>query len=475
MRSVLLACLALVLFVATACGGDFDSETGATADYAADSIESAARYDSDDTAGYADDGESSSEVSAALDEVGFAQGGSSGGAGLAQLPDLGRDIIFTATIELASSNIAEATREAIRVVEAKGGFLFAQDTYGGAGGYSTLTFKVLPAQFHDVLADLGSVGDVRAQSVSAEDVSAIVVDLESRINTAEASVARLRNLLEDASELETIATLENQLLQRETTLEQLRGQLRSVRDQVDLATITVTLTQLTNQAAVSLDATVYAGHNGGFDCFDGARVRSAEAGDALTVCYRVTNTGDTTLGDITLNDDELGASASNVLVVDGSLLRLEPGASTMLAHEILLTDSVRLRTSATAVVLDDDANATDQQVTSTSPSMRLDLVGGRDLPAFGEVLSQSWNALVTAALVIALAAVAMAPFLLAAAVIGWPVFMWVRRRRLALLDEPVASEPAAPSVEHARTKTDPATKNETATENETAVAASTSD
>ena len=153
--------------------------------------------------------------------------GSAGAEVSAQLPDLGRDIIFTATLEISSTNVSEATRQAIRSIEGRGGFLFAQETRGGAGGTSVLTFKVLPEHFQAALNDLGSVGEVRSQSISAEDVSAVVVDLQSRINTAEASVKRLRNLLDDASELATIATLENQLLQRETSLEQLRGQLRN--------------------------------------------------------------------------------------------------------------------------------------------------------------------------------------------------------------------------------------------------------
>jgi len=137
---------------------------------------------------------------------------------------------FTATLELASTDVSTATRAAIRSIEGRGGFLFWQETRGGAGGSSVLTFKVLPEHFQAALDDLGAIGEVRSQSISADDVSAIVVDLESRINTSEASVLRLRALLDDATELETIATVESQLLERETSLEQLRGQLRTVRN-----------------------------------------------------------------------------------------------------------------------------------------------------------------------------------------------------------------------------------------------------
>ena len=228
-------------------------------------------------------------------------------------PTWARDIIFTATLEISSTNVSEATRQAIRSIEGRGGFLFAQETRGGAGGTSVLTFKVLPEHFQAALNDLGSVGEVRSQSISAEDVSAVVVDLQSRINTAEASVKRLRNLLDDASELATIATLENQLLQRETSLEQLRGQLRTVRNQVDLATVTVYVTELLNRPGLALEAMAYEGHDGGFGCFDASRrPLGGSSGDPVTICYRVTNTGDTPLVDVTLDDAALGATIGSL-------------------------------------------------------------------------------------------------------------------------------------------------------------------
>ncbi len=56
-------------------------------------------------------------------------------------------------------------------------------------------------------------------------------------------MTRLRKFLEEATQLEDVAQLERELLDRETTLERLRGQIRTLRDQVDLATITLTITQ----------------------------------------------------------------------------------------------------------------------------------------------------------------------------------------------------------------------------------------
>ena len=368
--------------------------------------------------------------------------GSTGSELAAQLPDLGRDIIFTASIEIAATDVTGASRQAIRSIEGRGGFLFAQDS---SGSTSVMTFKVLPEQFQAALTDLGSVGTVRSQSISADDVTSVVVDLQSRITTSEASVDRLRALLENAAELQTIATLENQLLQRETTLEQLRGQLRTVRAQVDLATITLRVTELLNRPGLSLETVAYAGHDAGFGCFASPFFGTAEAGEPITVCYQLTNTGDTPLVDVQLDDPILGATIGTTLVVDGSITTIEPGETVMLAHEVELTEPVRLRTSATATGINADGNQIAERVEATAATLRFEVADSDGLPSFGEVLSDSWSALVTLIAVIALVAVAAAPFLAVALIIGFPLWRLVRRnRRLGPAPQTQPSPPPPP-------------------------------
>jgi len=453
--SRLVATLALLFtLLAGACSSGFDradSSVSAASDaYSGQDAEAPAQAVQNETV--FTEAEARSDAATDLETRGdFAALTVTGSAGnqeaVAQLPDIGRDIIYTASLELASTDVSRATREAIQTIERRGGFLFSQETQGGAYGSSVLTFKVLPDQFHAALNDLGSVGTVRSQSISADDVSAIVVDLESRINTAEASVARLRNLLDDATELDTIATLENQLLQRETTLEQLRGQLRSVQNQVDLATITVFVTELTNRPGLHLEAASYAGHDAGFGCFDTASSRSGEVGDATTICYRLTNTGDTPLTDLALADASLGATLESLIVVDGSTTELSVGESVVVAQEFELTEPVRVRTTATAIGIDADGNKIDAPVKATAPTMRFDVTNYEDdFPSFGEVLGNSWNAIKTIAIVLALFAVAVAPFVLIALAIGWPLRLWFRNYQANRPANPAPPAPPAPST-----------------------------
>lgn len=442
----------LVLFalLVAACGSGFD--TGASSSDVAEASSEVSFRVEDTTENnsvavdndFAFDAMADAEAPQAMDEDTAAlTTGASGAEAAGQLPDIGRDIIYTATIELASTDVTAATREAVQAIEGRGGFLFSQETRGGANGSSWLTFKILPAQFHAALGDLGSLGTVRSQSISADDVTAVVVDLESRINTAEASVVRLRDLLDNASELETIARLENQLLQRETTLEQLRGQLRTVQNQVDLATITVSVVELTNRPSIALETATYGGHDAGFGCFDSPTSRSGEVGDPMTVCYRVTNTGDTPLVDLAFDDQAIGANLSTMLVVDGTPTQLAPGEQVLFAYEFDLEEPIRIRTAVTATALNADANPLADEVKATAGTIRFSVTDfDEGFPGFGEVLSKSWNALATVAIVFALVAVAIAPFLAVALVIGYPLWRMYRRNRFQV--RPARPAPPAP-------------------------------
>ena len=111
-----------------------------------------------------------------------------------QTPNFGREIVFTADLTVAVNDVTSAGDEATRLIQSLGGFLFGQRTVGSPEPTSVLTFKVQPDRFQEALSRLGSIGEIRSQNVSANDVTEAIVDLESRISTATASVERLRAL-----------------------------------------------------------------------------------------------------------------------------------------------------------------------------------------------------------------------------------------------------------------------------------------
>lgn len=357
-RRWLLVVVATTALVLTACGASGDSgsadESGEEEASFADT-EDAAETVTVEPGGDTMADEAEAPVAEAAD-VAPSQGEALGAGGATVTPtaaDLGRKLIFTADVHVEVDDVAAASAEATRIVQDLGGFVFGQNTTGGSEPSSELVFKILPDDFNRALEALGTVGELRNQSVFTDDVTERIVDLESRIQVAELGVERLRTALTEALTLEDYAEVERLLLSRESELEVMRGQLRTLEDRVDLSTITLLLTQDRVENAIQLTISTYETHDNGASC-PGQQDRSVEEGGDVTLCFDIVNVGDQTLTDIVLTDTGVDIDADTALIeVFGTLESLAPGQSVLVAHQITADrSSLRLRTRVVAIPTD---------------------------------------------------------------------------------------------------------------------------
>ena len=353
--------------------------------------------------------------------------------------DFGRDIIFTAHLTVAVGDVAAAGTEATNAIQSLGGFVFGQQTVGGGEARTTLVFKIDPPNFQSALTALGSIGEIRAQNVTADDVTEVVVDIQSRISTAVASVERLKGFLTEAGDIDTIAELENQLLNRETTLEVLRGQLRTLQDAVSLATITLTLTEALSNPQMSVQVTSYAGaEDGGASCPGDGGVSVLED-EMVTVCFEIFNTGDTLLTDFALRDAVLDLEIDDLTVVWGELSgNLEPGQSIVLSTGVTLGRSLRTHTRITAVPVNEDGQRVEAREVVNTSAIFLDARDPGGLPGFEDGVEQSWEFLKNLGGIVILVAGLLLPFIWVIALFF--LYRWWRRNKLAKLEPPAATE-----------------------------------
>jgi hypothetical protein len=152
----------------------------------------------------------------------------------------GRDIVVVGAMTVEVEDLTVAQPRAVAAVEGLGGFIAEEQSSFGEQARATVTYRLPAESYEAAVRVLGELGEVREQSRQTEDVSTQLVDLESRLATAQASVARLRSFFEQAGDLTQVALLEGELLKREAEVETLAASLRGLEDRVALSTLVVT-------------------------------------------------------------------------------------------------------------------------------------------------------------------------------------------------------------------------------------------
>ena len=158
-------------------------------------------------------------------------------------PIEGRQVTYRATLVVRVADATDAAAEAQSIADDAGGYLARSDASLDDDRQVALTLRLPSAAFDGALDDLAALGDVRERSIDSDDVTDEVVDLRGRLENAQASAQRIRELLAKAEQVQNLIALEDRLTQRQTEIEALEGQLAQLDDRVELATIDLTVTE----------------------------------------------------------------------------------------------------------------------------------------------------------------------------------------------------------------------------------------
>ncbi len=356
--------------------------------------------------------------------------------------DYGRLVIYRASIFVQARDVAGATREAVAIVEGLGGIVFGQRIQTNPEPRTEIVFKVRPEDFSVALERLAGVGELVDQLISADDVTERIVDFKSRIITAEVSVGRLRKFLGEATDLNNVALIERELLNRETDLETLKGQLRTLEDQVNLATITLTIGQVPEPSRVipytGMEVRVWVSSGDEDPCLgDSSVVVAPEA--TVHFCLEIENTGESTLADVGVRSDGLRfrseaatPTGKAFVLVRGNFDRIKPGEWLVATLSEPIKDgrlAGRAVTQGLAVSFDVTATAVDLDGTVLEEVFGGDGVGvNEDDPlTFSSAFQAGASGLVASGRVLSVVVGALLPFLPVIVLVGALVW-WIRRR-----------------------------------------------
>jgi hypothetical protein len=156
-----------------------------------------------------------------------------------------RAVIRRGELWLVSKDVPAARARIADVVGRYGGLVAQEQSFNGVRGRTARTTIVLrfpEPEFDTVMGELAEVARVKSATRSSEDVTTEVIDVDTRVATAEASLRRLQRFLRQATDIDAIIRLEAEIATRQAELESLKAQQEYLADQTALSTVTVHLT-----------------------------------------------------------------------------------------------------------------------------------------------------------------------------------------------------------------------------------------
>ncbi len=154
-----------------------------------------------------------------------------------------RKIIYSATIELAVTNVEAVQPEVEKVVEEFKGYVAKSDITGqvGRSRSATWTLKVPVASYRAAVARLVALGQPLRNSSDSQDVTEEFFDLTARVKNFKAEEETLNKLLKDtAVRLDDILKIREQIKVVRGEIERAEGRLKYLSTMASLSTITLT-------------------------------------------------------------------------------------------------------------------------------------------------------------------------------------------------------------------------------------------
>jgi hypothetical protein len=164
-----------------------------------------------------------------------------------------RQIIREASLEVRVRKMDEAEKEALRIAKQAGGFVESSSSTGLASSFprTDLSIRVPVAKFDEVLESFSGLGIPLSKSISGEDVTAQLVDMEARLKTLTAQEDTLREMLKSTKTVKDMLEVQGRLTDVRTQIEQIAAQRKNMSELATLSTIRLSLVQSSETAPIA--------------------------------------------------------------------------------------------------------------------------------------------------------------------------------------------------------------------------------
>lgn len=149
-----------------------------------------------------------------------------------------RKLIQRLNVTLQVTKVDLAVEDISRQVKQFGGYIVESQVNGSDSNSSgSMSIKIPAAQFDDFRNKLPGLGKVLNQHLSTDDVTDQYYDTQTRLRNWEAEENRYLDILAQAKTVDDILKVENSLANIRMQIDQLKGQLKLMDNQVDYSEI----------------------------------------------------------------------------------------------------------------------------------------------------------------------------------------------------------------------------------------------
>jgi hypothetical protein len=165
---------------------------------------------------------------------------------VSSVPEIGPQIVQTSSVRLSvqRGRFDETVDEARSIAAGLAGFVVSSSASQGSAQRlvrGTLVLRIPARNYAEAMKALASLGRVEARRENGQDVSQEYVDLRARTRQLQAVESQLLELLDRADTVGAALAVQQQLSQVQLDLEQARGRLQYLDDQVAFSTISLDL------------------------------------------------------------------------------------------------------------------------------------------------------------------------------------------------------------------------------------------
>jgi hypothetical protein len=162
------------------------------------------------------------------------------------VPEIGPQIVQTSSVRVSvqRGRFDETVDEARSIAAGLAGFVVSSSASQGSAQRlvrGTLVLRIPARSYADAMKALAALGRVEARRENGQDVSQEYVDLRARTRQLQAVESQLLELLDRANTVGAALAVQQQLSQVQLDLEQARGRLQYLDDQVAFSTISLDL------------------------------------------------------------------------------------------------------------------------------------------------------------------------------------------------------------------------------------------